>query len=340
MAGLVAAARTRELGAEVTIRERGSRPGGSMLLSSGVVWRYLDFAEFCRQCPGGDVTLQRLVWERLDEALVWLERLGAPVVAPDTDNPLTTGRRFDPAGLTDTLVRAAGEVLVGHGLDDAVGGPLILATGGFQGDPELVARHIRPAAPLPLRANPWSAGFGLRYGLGRGGEASAGMGEFYGRNMPTRDWGPGDFVRLAQLYGRHALVLDEAGEPFFAGEVSWSENDLVQATARRPGGTAWYVLTAEALEIARPMVETSGTAVPARELPFRAPDDAVVGVHVRASITHTIGGLRVDARGRVVGADGLWAAGVDAGGVSTGGYASGLAQALVLALAAAEDAAR
>jgi hypothetical protein len=33
----------------------------------------------------------------------------------------------------------------------------------------------------------------------------------------------------------------------------------------------------------------------------------------------------------------VWAAGVDAGGVATGGYASGLAQALVLGLAAAED---
>jgi hypothetical protein len=39
----------------------------------------------------------------------------------------------------------------------------------------------------------------------------------------------------------------------------------------------------------------------------------------------------------VAGTDGLWAAGVDAGGVATGGYASGLAQALVLGLAAAES---
>ena len=64
-----------------------------------------------------------------------------------------------------------------------------------------------------------------------------------------------------------------------------------------------------------------------------------------ASITHTIGGLRIDERARVLREDGspldgLWAAGVDAGGVSTGGYASGLAQALVLGLVAAEDAAR
>jgi hypothetical protein len=34
--------------------------------------------------------------------------------------------------------------------------------------------------------------------------------------------------------------------------------------------------------------------------------------------------------------DGLYAAGVDAGGVAAGGYASGLAQALVLGLVAAE----
>ena len=34
-----------------------------------------------------------------------------------------------------------------------------------------------------------------------------------------------------------------------------------------------------------------------------------------------------------------WAAGVDAGGISNGGYSSGLAQALVLGLVAAEDAA-
>jgi predicted oxidoreductase len=81
------------------------------------------------------------------------------------------------------------------------------------------------------------------------------------------------------------------------------------------------------------------------ELPFDPPPEIVAAVRVIASITHTIGGLRVDERARVLGEDGaaldgLWAAGVDAGGVSTGGYASGLAQALVLGLAAAEDAAR
>ena len=68
----------------------------------------------------------------------------------------------------------------------------ILATGGFQGDEALVADHIRPARPLRLRANPWSAGDGLRNALGRGGALSAGMDEFYGRNMPDADFTEAD----------------------------------------------------------------------------------------------------------------------------------------------------
>ena len=68
-------------------------------------------------------------------------------------------------------------------------------------------------------------------------------------------------------------------------------------------------------------------------------NDGRLAVHVTGSVTHTIGGIRVDTNARVSGLEGVWAAGVDAGGVATGGYSSGLAQALVLGLAAAEDAA-
>src|SRR5262249_54478767 len=84
LAGLVASARARELGADVRVLEKGDRAGGSMLLSSGVVWRYRELDEYLRQCPDGDETLQRLVWERLDDALAWLERLA--VAEPYTSN--------------------------------------------------------------------------------------------------------------------------------------------------------------------------------------------------------------------------------------------------------------
>ena len=46
MAGLAAAARARELGASVDLLEKGDRPGGSMLLSSGFFWRHRTFDDF------------------------------------------------------------------------------------------------------------------------------------------------------------------------------------------------------------------------------------------------------------------------------------------------------
>src|SRR5262245_13642277 len=103
MAGLAAAARARELGAHVLVHEKGTRPGGSMFLSSCVVWRYRQFETFRDECPGGDPELQRVVWEGLDDALDWLESLGAPVVARGTGKPLTAGVRFGPRSLPGLL---------------------------------------------------------------------------------------------------------------------------------------------------------------------------------------------------------------------------------------------
>jgi succinate dehydrogenase/fumarate reductase flavoprotein subunit len=318
MAGLVAAARVHELGADVRVREKGGRAGGSMLLSSGVVWRYRELDEYLRQCPGGDESLQRLVWERLDDALAWLERLVPGI--PHRSNPLTTGSRFDPRALTDALVRATGEIEYGRA-ELPSDGPLILATGGY---PVALARE----RGVLVRSNPWSEGDGIAFALEHGG-AEAPSDEFYGRAMPGRV-SEDEFVAAAQLYGRFARRVNDRGEEFFPGEVSWSETDLAQAIAAQPGGRAWYELDAAQLD--RPEV--------AERLPYARRTEPLPGggirVRVYASVTHTYGGLKVDERARVV--DGIWAAGVDVGGLSNGGYASGLAQALVLGLVAAEDA--
>jgi succinate dehydrogenase/fumarate reductase flavoprotein subunit len=359
MAGLCAAARARELGADPVVLEKGDRPGGSMLLSSCVIWRYRSFDDFRAQCPNGDEGLQRLVFEGLDEGIEWLESLGAPLVVRETGNPLTVGVRFEPRGLTKALVRAAGEVHLrqgvhfGHGRGPVPGPgpeePVVLATGGFQGDPELVARYVAPAAPLRLRANPWSEGDGLRHALGRGAALSGGLDEFYGRNMADVDFGETDFVPLAQVYGRYARVFNERGEEFFDGAVSWSELDLVQATARQPRARAWYLLDEAALaqrvreRSVRELVAAAPTRADPSELPFPAPEGVVAAVRVAAAITHTIGGLRVDELARVLDENaaplpGLYACGADVGGISTGGYASGLAAALVLGRIAAESA--
>jgi succinate dehydrogenase/fumarate reductase flavoprotein subunit len=321
MAGLVAAARARELGADVLVLEKGDRPGGSMLLSSGVIWRYRDFSEFRRQCPGGEVGLQRLVWERLDDALDWLEGLGAAVVARDTERDFTTGRRFDPRDLTDVLTRAAGRIE--YGTSRPPRERTIVATGGY-------AVRLARERGLLLRSNRWSEGDAIELVLARGGEAAP-SDEFYGRAMPGQV-PEEDFARAAQLYGRFARRVNDEGDEFFPGEPSWSENDLAQAIAAQPGGRAWYELSAATL--GRPEV--------ADRLRFAQETEPLPGgglrVRVYAAVTHTYGGVKVDTRGRA--AEGVWAAGVDVGGISNGGYASGLAQALVLGLAAAEDAAR
>jgi succinate dehydrogenase/fumarate reductase flavoprotein subunit len=335
MAGLVAAARARELGADVVVHEKGDRPGGSMLLSSCVVWRYRDWETFRAECPGGDPALQRVVWDGLDDALAWLESLGAPVVARDTGNPLTTGVRFDPGGLTAALAK---DVRLGEPLVEIPDGvPTILATGGFQGDRELVRRHVTPEADaLVLRANPWSAGDGLRLALARGAEASAGLDEFYGRNLAAAPRiGPEGFVPLAQVYARHALVENARGGRYEAR--TWSEVDVAQWTARQPGARAWYLVPDERL--GEPVRErTVGEVIEAAKAAGAPVErlDGATRVEVVAGITTTLGGIRVDERARA--ADGLWAAGGDVGGISTGGWSSALASALVLGKLAAEEA--
>jgi fumarate reductase flavoprotein subunit len=335
MAGLAAAARARELGAQPLVLEKGDRPGGSMLLSSCVIWRYHSLEAFQEECPAGNPALQRVIVEGLDEAIEWLESLGAPVVEHETGNPRTLGKRFDPSGLTQALVRVIGDSSVrlsaqGQAL---LGKADILSTGGFAGR---LARELG----LPLRASPWSEGDGLDFALSHGGTTAGDLGEFYGRALPA---GVAvveqDFVRLSQLYGRFAEVTSEDGRERFEGDPGWSETALVQAIARWPGGRAWYRVHEDHLG-ERVRERTVGEMIEtAREAGATVRDEPpFTSVLVQASVTQTLGGLRIDERARVVGADGLYAAGADAGGISGGGYSSGLAAALVFGRIAAEEA--
>jgi succinate dehydrogenase/fumarate reductase flavoprotein subunit len=335
MAGLVAAARARELGAAPTVYEKGTRAGGSMLLSSGFAWRYRSVDIHLDQCPGADESLVRTIVEEFDDALDWLESTGVELLTRETANPLTTGARFDPKQLVATLAR---DVRLGEATSD----PAILATGGF------AARLARTRAVL-LRANPWSDGDGLDLAVGRGAATVGDMEEFYGRNMPNLDnLAEEDFVTASQLYAQYALVVDEQGREFLQAPVSWHESEVAQATARQPAGRAWYLLTEKALrqkvrERTVSDMVAAAKPVPAEQLPFPVPHSIVLGVPVRAAVTSTIGGLRIDERARVLDergtpVDGLHAAGVDAGGWATGGWASGLGAALVFGRIAAESA--
>jgi fumarate reductase flavoprotein subunit len=425
LAGLVATLRATELGARVTLFEKGDRLGGSLVYSSGYVWSYKDLPTFRREAPGGDVTLQSLILQRLEPALEWLEHLGVPALTRDTGNLLTFGARFDPertvARLADLIAASGGRILLGAALRSLERGPggriegvrvysyeeqrveradaVILASGGFAGNPDLVERHItRGAGRMRLRAHSWSTGDGFLAALEAGALASTGLDEFYGRNLPAPParFAPEEFVEVSQLYGRYAVAINSNGERYADEAADWSETALTRATARQPDLRAWYVVDAAALRkrvrdrTVEGMISTArrarGTVLRADSLealaeklagrgvpramvlrtldeynaaiaggrggelspprsdpaaPVRVPP--FVAVEVAPAITHTIGGLAVDAGCRVLlrtdgPLPGLYAAGVEVGGVSVGGYTSGLASALVFGRVAAESA--
>jgi succinate dehydrogenase/fumarate reductase flavoprotein subunit len=359
MAGLVAAAEARRLGAEPLVLEKLRRPGGSMRLSSGVIWRHRDFDTFREECPDGDERLQRMIFERLDGDMHWLESLGAPVAEHETGNPLTTGTRFEPAGLTGALVEAAGGLAPADGAGGAVAGarhagagvrlaerlreppadlPLVLATGGFAADRELLEVHVSPEAGHAfLRAAPGSTGDGLRIGLAAGAAASAGLDQVYARAMPAPPAriAEDELVRLAQLYARHAEVTNERGERYET--ATWSEIDVAQWQLRQPRARAWFSVAVEQLgeRVRERTVAEMIESAEAAGAPVRR-DEEHVTVETVAGVTTTLGGLAIDEHARA--APGVFACGADAGGVATGGYASGLAAALVFGRIAARAA--
>ncbi len=204
-----------------------------------------------------------------------------------------------------------------------------------------------------VRAHPRSTGDGFRAALQKGALASAGLDEFYGRNLPASpaEFPPERFVEVSQLYGRYAVAINACGERYADEGADWSEAALTRATAHQPGLYAYYILDAAGLEgrvrerTAKEMVEmarrTGGTVVEAMSLTELAdrlaarsvPHDAFlrtleeynaaiasgenlspprsgqarplrlapfVAVKVAPSITHTVGGLAVDAGCRVL----------------------------------------
>lgn len=428
LAGLVATLRVMQLGAQVTLLEKGDRLGGSLTYSSGYIWSYRALEIFRQEAPGGDSILQRLILERFEESLDWLENLGVTILTRETGNPLTFGARLDPEQTITTLAQrinaSEGRILMGTALEGLLEGPegrvegvrftlgeehvteradaVILASGGFAGNPALVERYIlRGPGRMQLRAHPWSTGDGFLAALEAGAIASVGLDEFYGRNLPAppASFSPDEFVEVSQLYGQYAVAINQNGERFADEAADWSETALTQATARQPGLRAWYILDATGLqvhvrdrtveemvtaarragatvlraesleELAAGLAERGvarenilqvlsefnaavaegrgGNLSPPRSdpaTPVQVPP--FVAVEVASTITHTIGGLAVDAGCRVLRwTNGrpiprLYAAGVEVGGVSVGGYTSGLAAALVFGRVAALSAVR
>ncbi|MFJ9381472.1 FAD-dependent oxidoreductase [Streptomyces sp. NPDC101455] len=242
MAGLSAAARVAAEGGSVVLVEKAERTGGSARFA-GFVWTTPTFEEMRRVNPDGDPELAASLLDGFADGVAWIRSLGVDCRPPVPVLGFGRGHQLDTNHYLDTcerLIRDRGqEVLTGTWTKSLVtengvvkGADILLsdgtarrveatwtliATGGFQGDPDLRAEHIHPRAPgLGLRANPHSRGDGLALGRTAGaafGKKDAG---FYGHLMPAgvplAD--PARFVDLALYYSEHALLFDASGERF------------------------------------------------------------------------------------------------------------------------------
>lgn len=245
MAGLAAAMVAAEGGARVLVVEKGPRPGGSAALSVGMFWAMPDFGTLRRRVSLGDPNLGRAVVEDYPAAVEAIRKMGVPV-GERVSGVMTVGigHSIDIHALLEhevfAIERAGGRIACDTAVrslltsgDGAVNGAVvrardgrratvragvtILATGGFQGAPDLVSTYIGPNADrMLLRSNRGSVGDGLRIGSAAGGATSRAMSTFYGHLVPSPLSGftEEQYMPLAQYHSNHCILVNRNGRRF------------------------------------------------------------------------------------------------------------------------------
>jgi succinate dehydrogenase/fumarate reductase flavoprotein subunit len=265
LGGLSAAARAVQNGASVVVLEKAPRLGGSAVYA-GFLWTAPSLEVMQEVNPDGDPALAKRLVDGYADGVEWVRSLGVAVKQPVTVLGYGRGVETDMTGLIAACERVVregenSEILLGCRTErlltdddgrvcgaevttaDGEWGRIearstLLATGGFGGDPELRGRHIHPLArSIPVRANRYSAGDGLRLGTAVGavfGRENAG---FYGHlvpsHVPARD--AHELWEVTFYHSEHGVLLNLAGERFVDETVGDHLNTLAvldQAEAR------------------------------------------------------------------------------------------------------------
>jgi succinate dehydrogenase/fumarate reductase flavoprotein subunit len=327
LAGLVAAISAQEDGARVLLCEKGVDIGGSTAMSGGYLWTLPDVQTYARIVPRGDPVLGRCLVEDFNTGAEWLRahgvRLGNPITGLPFE-PAATGFRIEPdtatgavLPLVDAFCAGGGRILRGtpvlrvdrvdnhHALSVVIGTStgkklvgcqsLVLATGGFQGDSELLARYIgRWSDRLALRANVHSVGDGYRLAQNFGAASSRGLSAFYGHLMPAAPAliEPAAYRSLAAFYSSHCILLNLDGERFT--DESRGDHFSAIALAHQPEATGFLVFDEECR-----VQHVIGTHVP--DMPSHDPLRAIraaLGVILEASsleqLVHLLGAWGVN----------------------------------------------
>lgn len=269
-AGLVAANLAVENGARVLLLEKLSAAGGTLPISSGNLFH----ADPARDeiHPSYKPRPEAIVSRDFEPAVDWLRGCGIRLVessgkhggyriepdpASGAVSPLL--ERFEKAGGTLLLDAAAKSLVISQ--DGAVAGvrlkspvrtlaakAVIIATGGFQGDPELVTRYIAPWERLFWRSNPGAIGDGFRMGLAAGVAATAGLGTFVGHLSPSDGrtvvaLEPASYKRATLAFIKDIALLNLAGRRLV--DESRLDSAVVRALARDERAIGIAVFDAE-----------------------------------------------------------------------------------------------
>jgi succinate dehydrogenase/fumarate reductase flavoprotein subunit len=268
MAGLCAAVTALDAGARVLVVEKGPAPGGSMRMSGGTLWTAPTMEIMERYVPGGDRERQRQLVDNLADGVAWLESLGIGWTGTIA-LPRQVGREFDTHAFTDHmagLVAAkGGEIRTSTAVDgldrgedgriagarlrsvpsgarsSVAAGAVVLATGGFQGSRELLARWIgRWADTMLHRANPNSVGEGLLAALAVGARTSPNLATFYGHTMPAPPADPPHerWTKVTQYASADTILVNLRGERFFDESRSLADETAPFEIVQQPDGLA------------------------------------------------------------------------------------------------------
>lgn len=262
MAGLSAAGWAAERGAHVIVVEKGSDIGGSAFLSGGVLWTATSPGRM-QLYAAGDAALAQVLLDNYPDALEWLRRREIDV---SPAMPVLHGRGYQIdivahlRGCVSLVEQAGGYVVLDTETESLVlddGGAVIgaitqhkdgaievrarntlLATGGYQGSPDLRERYIHPhARDMRLRANPVSQGRGLELGQSAGADVPGVNPYFYGHLVSeSEEWGlERHFTGLSQYHSDQALLINEQGLRFCDethGDHTNTYQTLLQSNAR------------------------------------------------------------------------------------------------------------
>jgi len=216
-------------------------------------------------------------------------------------------------------------------------GSLVLACSGFGGNPQMVRKYIPEIAQALYFGHAGNQGDAVRWGEALGAAVEH-MGAYQGHGSVAV---PHNILITWALMMEGGIQVNAEGRRFSDETQGYSEQCL--HVLRQPGGVAWCIYDQRLHELGMTFPDyrdayEAGAVKPAPDLPHLKETVAktrlvapLYGVKVTGALFHTQGGLKIDARTRVLSNSGtpipgLFAAGGAACGLSGSkvwGYLSG-----------------